>query len=66
MKDTIPLNQRSERLQIHQLVRALKGVKRGECWCEMAVGNPMVHKHAPQCLNAQAVIKKVEGRNNGE
>lgn len=61
------MNERSQRLQIKALLNALKEVKRGQCWCEMAVGNPMVHSHSPQCLNAQVVIDNidnVEGRNN--
>ncbi len=58
------MNERSQRLQIRALSQALKGVKRGSCWCEMAVGNPMVHSHSPQCLNAQVVIDNLEGRNN--
>lgn len=53
-----------ELFEIHKVTRALKLVKRGECWCEMAVGNPMVHRHSPQCLNAQMVIEKVGQRND--
>lgn len=41
------------------LYRALIGVKRGDCWCDVAIGNPMMGgKHDTHCLVAQEAIKE--------
>ncbi len=45
---------------VDELVKALKGVKRGSCWCEMAIGNPMVSSHDSDCKFAKRVLKEVE------
>lgn len=42
--------------RVKQMEEALRGVMRGDCWCEMAVGNPMVKNHAPQCRAARAAL----------
>jgi hypothetical protein len=31
-------------------------LKRGSCWCEMAIGNPMVKNHSQGCQQAQALM----------
>lgn len=33
--------------------KALMDLKRGDCWCEVAIGNPMMRNHSPQCENAK-------------
>lgn len=33
-------------------------LKRGSCWCEMAIGNPMFKEHSEACQKAQAYEKK--------
>jgi hypothetical protein len=45
-----------------ELLEALKGLANNGCFCEMAVGNPMVHRHSPSCEKARAAIAKAEGR----
>ena len=36
----------------------LKELKRGSCWCEMAIGNPMVNGHSKGCFLAQELEKQ--------
>jgi len=35
----------------------IRGLKRGECWCEVAIGNPMVQTHGVSCLAARAYLE---------
>jgi hypothetical protein len=44
------------------LLDALKGLYRGDCFCEMAIDNPMLSGHTAACKNAVAAIAKAEGR----
>ena len=34
----------------------LMGLKHGDCWCQMALSNPMVHEHSQWCKLAQAIF----------
>jgi hypothetical protein len=40
-----------------KLKEIIRGLKRGDCWCEMGIGNPMVSSHSPQCIAAQKAIE---------
>ena len=36
---------------------ALRELKRGgKCWCDMAIGNPMVREHSKGCKMSQAIL----------
>lgn len=39
---------------------ALELLKRGSCWCEMAIGNPMVKNHSEGCKLAQRLMEGKE------
>ena len=39
----------SVRAILHQL-------RKGQCWCEMGIGNPMVKKHSEICLAVQEIM----------
>jgi hypothetical protein len=45
-------------LQVEQARKLIEVMKRGDCWCEMAVGNPMVKGHAIFCQEAARFIEK--------
>ena len=34
---------------------AMFGLKKGDCWCGMGIGNPMITNHTPSCVVAQGV-----------
>ena len=34
----------------------LMGLKRGDCWCQMAIGNPMIREHSQWCKLAKAIF----------
>jgi hypothetical protein len=46
-----------ERAALVIAVEALNRLKRGECWCEMAIGNPTVREHSKGCDLARAAIE---------
>lgn len=46
------------------LVKALEGVKRGSCWCEMGIGNPMMTSHSRQCGVARSTLFRANEQNN--
>jgi len=50
--------------RIKELEEALRGLKRGDCFCECGINNPMMGgKHSDACLQAQAALsgaRKVE------
>lgn len=48
---------------IDRLAAALLAVKRGDCWCDMGIGNPMVRDHSPGCLQAQAAVETTRAKN---
>lgn len=38
--------------------KALQDLKLGDyCWCDVAIGNPMMRNHSPQCLNAKRAVE---------
>jgi hypothetical protein len=39
-----------------EILRVLAALKRGDCWCEMAVGNPMVSYHNEGCSVAASIF----------
>ena len=38
----------------------IRGLTRGDCWCEMAIGNPMFSTHSTRCVEAQKIVKTFE------
>lgn len=40
--------------------QALRELKRGSCWCEIAIGNPMAKTHSKGCLLAQQALNTSE------
>jgi len=42
---------------MEDFVEILEGLKRGSCFCEMAVGNPMVREHTEACNRAMKFLK---------
>lgn len=45
--------------EMESLIDVLVGLKRGECWCEVAVGNPMMKgKHSLYCARATILLKE--------
>ena len=58
MKSTVA--RRTE--QRDQLLVAIEGLKRGQCWCEVAVGNPMMRGiHGKHCDAVRKLVAKVKG-----
>jgi hypothetical protein len=48
-------------LRYHAVADALRGLKRGgDCWCEVAIGNPMYSRHTEACDKARAALSGVE------
>lgn len=39
---------------------ALRLLKRGRCWCQMAIGHPLAHTHSEGCLLAQKLMGEIE------
>lgn len=47
------------RSRIVVLKDALEGLKRGpDCWCEVAIGNPMMTAHSTACDNARDALNR--------
>ena len=47
---------------VRELVKVLRLLKRGDCWCEVGIGNPMLRgKHTQQCLIAQELLVYYKG-----
>ena len=40
-----------------ELKKVIHLLKRGDCWCEMAVGNPMATEHDKGCLAAKEILE---------
>jgi hypothetical protein len=50
------------RVDNHELLEALKGMMRGDCFCECGIDNPMMDgKHSEACIKAREAIAKAEG-----
>ena len=43
--------------QTSQAERLLQLLKLGDCWCEMAIGNPMVKDHSEVCKRIQKLFQ---------
>lgn len=41
-------------------VALLRALKRGSCWCEMGIGNPMYRDHSVTCEQVQKFLKSLE------
>lgn len=39
-----------------ELIVILLALKRGDCWCEVGIGNPMARDNSPACKQVQAFI----------
>lgn len=55
MQPSVDKHQRMNRHLTEQndrLCEAIRGLRRGSCWCEMGIGNPMVKTHSPACVAA--------------
>ena len=45
------------------MYEALKGLRRGSCFCECGIDNPMMRgRHTAACIAAQSAIAKAEGK----
>ena len=54
MKDELFLQNRQ---RVERVVKLLEALKRGDCWCETAIGNPMQRGHSKSCKEAVEVMK---------
>jgi hypothetical protein len=43
---------------IAEAVHIVQLVKRGTCWCQMGIGNPLATAHSERCLMAQRFVKQ--------
>ena len=43
-----------------EAAEVVRSLRRGSCWCEMAIGNPMVRGHSSACLAAQKWLAERE------
>lgn len=44
--------------EIREILSALEGLKRGSCWCQMAIGHPMMKSHSEACIKVQEIMNK--------
>jgi len=42
------------------VLRRLSSLRERQCWCAMAVGNPMVRDHSELCRTAQTLLRHAE------
>lgn len=51
-----------------KLRQILLGLKRGSCWCEAGIGNPIATKHSAACVSAMAFFadRRIDGLNTDE
>lgn len=49
-------------LLLFELLTALRRSNEYECWCEMAIGNPMMRGHSSQCKRAHATYQRLKGK----
>jgi hypothetical protein len=45
---------------LEDAIEALKALSRGNCWCEMAIGNPLVNHHSGACERVRGVIERYD------
>lgn len=44
------------------LAESLRAVKRGDCWCEVGIDNPMMRgRHSVACARASELLNGLEG-----
>lgn len=49
-------------LHYTELVEALHALKRGDCWCEAGVGNPMMQgRHSAACDRVRTLLAAIDG-----
>jgi len=41
-------------------IEIIELLKRGECWCQKGIGNPMYQEHTEACKKAQKFMEKVK------
>jgi hypothetical protein len=46
--------------RLDALEKALWGMKRGSCWCEAGIGNPMYGGHTDSCKAARQLLEGTE------
>jgi hypothetical protein len=46
----------SDAEEVKMLRAIVTGLRRGSCWCEMAIGNPMVREHSTVCKAATVIM----------
>lgn len=59
MSDQAAANATYRRSQerVQRLEQALRGLKlHGDCWCGVAIGNPMMRDHSDACKAAKAAL----------
>lgn len=42
---------------IELLTELIKGLKRGECWCDMGIGHPSCHEHSKLCKKVRDFLR---------
>lgn len=48
---------------ILKLIEALKGLKiNNECWCDKAIGSPMLVEHTDACIKAKEALELWKGK----
>jgi hypothetical protein len=45
------------RRRIELLEYVIRGLKCGDCWCQMAIGNPMYTSHSSACEQARRALE---------
>lgn len=45
--------------KIEELMIMLEGLKIGDCWCQVGIGNPMMTKHSEICLKLQKTFNNL-------
>jgi len=48
----------TEATQEDEPLQLLLHLKRGDCWCEMAIDNPMIKSHSDVCKRLQQLFSK--------
>ena len=43
---------------IQECLDLLDALKRGTCWCEVGIGNPMLQTHTVTCVRVQSIMKR--------
>lgn len=43
--------------EVARLRAALAGLRRGDCWCEFGIGNPMLSRCLPACETAREALE---------